>query len=211
MLERVTRTLAKRRAEREAAVAYAEAERPVVAALRSAGLEIDGLDDLLRPIDYRRQIPVLVEWLGKSHNMDVREAIVRALSTPSAKPLASEPLVREFRALEHPELYRWTVGSALEALDDRGLDDVLLELALDRRYGRARQMVVEALARNEDQDRAMETLVQLLADEDVAGHATVALAALNRPEAAPYLRRMAEHPQAWIRTAARRGLEDVSP
>jgi hypothetical protein len=47
-------------------------------------------------------------------------------------------------------------------------------LVQDRRYGKARQMVVLGLARSTD-PRAVPLLVGLLGDEDVAAHAVMAL------------------------------------
>lgn len=74
---------------------------------------------------------------------------------------------------------------------------------VDRRFGRAREMLVEALAKMKDR-RAPLLLVELLDDEDVAGHALHALrklkASVPREVLAPFL----DDRRGWVRAEARK-------
>ncbi|MDP9383824.1 MAG: HEAT repeat domain-containing protein [Actinomycetota bacterium] len=193
----------------QARPAFEAAERAVVEDLRKAGLEVRSVYDLFGDLDYRAQVPVLVDWLGRTDDVYLKEMLVRAMGMPWAKPAAIEPLFAEFRNLERSDVYRWAAGNAIDMLHlGRSAADELIELALDRRYGRARKMVVEALGRTGSPE-ALEPLVSLLDDDQVAGHATVGLRRLGMVESRPHLERMLDHPQDWVRAEAKRGLRKL--
>jgi HEAT repeat protein len=80
------------------------------------------------------------------------------------------------------------IGNALATLADDSITDELVELAQDRRDGRSREMLMDALARTKD-DRALDALVELVDDDDVAGHAISALRRLGPRSSLPYLER----------------------
>ncbi len=198
-----------KKAIEQARPAFEEAERAVVEDLRKAGLEVRSVYDLLGDLDYRAQVPVLVDWLGRTDDVYLKEILVRALGMPWTKPTSIEPLFAEFRNLERPDEYRWAAGNAIDSLHlGRSAADELIELALDRRYGRARKMVVEALGRT-GSPKALEALVSLLDDDQVAGHATAGLRRLGMVETRPHLERMLGHPQDWVRNEAKRGLRKL--
>lgn len=135
-------------------------------------------------------------------------------SVPWAKPLATPALIEAFRVLpasDDPEGtgLRWAIGNALEVLADKSLLDELIEIARDRRYGLARQMVVLGLARPRD-ERVIPILISLLDDEDVQGHAALALGKLRARDAHVALTSLAEHaPKAWVRKEARSALAKI--
>jgi hypothetical protein len=52
-------------------------------------------------------------------------------------------------------------------------------------------------------------LVELLEDEQVAGHAVLALRKLAVPETRAAIEPFAEHPRTWVRREARRALEKI--
>ncbi|MGH3467692.1 MAG: HEAT repeat domain-containing protein, partial [Thermocrispum sp.] len=103
---------------------------------------------------------------------------------------------------------RWAIGNALEVVADDDVFEDLVELARDRRYGRAREMIVVALG-NMGDPRAVDVLINLLEDEEVAGHAVVALGKQRAGRARPYVERFLDHPTQWVREAARSALERI--
>lgn len=188
-----------------------EAEEPLLADLAVAGYRLDSLDDLRRSrARYRAAVPVLLRWLPRVTDRDVKESIVRALSVPWARPEAARPLIEEFRRVDSTvdpdgSGLRWTIGNALEVVGDDSVFDKLVDLARDRSYGIARQMVVLGLGRSND-SRAASVLVELLHDEDVSGHAVKALGKLKAPETRPALEPMLHDSRAWVRREARKAL-----
>lgn len=127
----------------------------------------------------------------------------------AAREVALPLLVAEYeRAPEGFGGLRWQIGSALERLaDDRVFDD-LVRLARDRRYGRDREMVVAALGNVKDA-RAVGILIELLDDDDVAGHALWGLRKLAPPEARAHVERFVDHPRTWWRNEAKKALAKI--
>jgi hypothetical protein len=173
-------------------------EEELRAALRAAGIRDDDFGFFARDIpeagiraprfDFEAAAPVLVEWLPRVKTALVKERIVRSLTgEKAATPLALEPLVAEFRRADDHGL-KWAIGNALATLADDSIAEELVELAQDRRHGRSRELLMDALARTKD-ERALDTLVELVDDDDVAGHAISALRQLGPKSSLPYLER----------------------
>ncbi|HKY13012.1 MAG TPA: HEAT repeat domain-containing protein [Gaiellaceae bacterium] len=173
-------------------------EEELRAALRAAGIRDDDFGFFARDIpeagiraprfDFEAAAPVLVDWLPRVKTALVKERIVRSLTgEKTATPLALEPLVAEFRRADDHGL-KWAIGNALATLADDSIADELVELARDRRHGRSREMLMDALARTKD-ERALDALVDLVDDDDVAGHAISALRRLGPKSSLPYLER----------------------
>ena len=136
----------------KAARAHYDADAaPVLDELRAAGFEVASVGALYsRKLPYRAAIPVLVAWLPRIGNPLVKEEIVRALAVKWATKTTAGPLlVAEFeRAADAGATgLSWTAGNALEVLANDALADDLIRLATDRRYGKAREMVVLALGK----------------------------------------------------------------
>ncbi|MGH3156840.1 MAG: HEAT repeat domain-containing protein [Streptosporangiaceae bacterium] len=155
-----------------------------MAELAAAGYRVRSLADLRHSgARYREAIPVLLAWLPQVTDRRVKEEIVRALTVPWARPAATRPMIDEFRRVDSSvdptgTGLRWTIGNALEALADDSSFDELSELARDRRYGKARQMIVLGLGRSK-QPEAVEVLVGLVDDPEVDGQAVKALGRLR--------------------------------
>jgi hypothetical protein len=129
---------------------------------------------------------VLLDVLPRLTRPVVKEAVVRSLSTAHAHPAAASALLDEFRRTsdgQNPAL-KWAIGNALSTVTTIQHVDALLELALDRSHGAGRQMVVDRLARFSKDDRIVQALMSLLADEDVALHAMAGLRRRLGPAAA---------------------------
>jgi HEAT repeat protein len=186
--------------------------RPVLEDIGGRGLVVDSVADLFnKKLDYRAIVPILIDWLPRIDNRDVKEDIVRALSVKWAKGTpAARALVAEFERADDPgnlEL-RWAIGNALEVLASDELAEDLMRLACERRYGRAREMVVLALGKLKD-PRATDVLLDLLEDDEVVGHAVSALGKLRAAKARSRIEPLVEHPKAWIRQEARKALARI--
>jgi hypothetical protein len=199
-------------ARRQAAVArYHVAVAPVIEDLRAVGFEVATVQDLRRVgVPYSEAIPVLLRWLPRVEYPPLKEDIVRTLSVPWASPMALRPLLTEFErtpASEESGL-RWAIGNALEVLGDDSVFEELAAIARNPAYGRSRQMVVVALGRMRN-PAAAQILIDLLGDEQVAGHAVKALRRLRAPAARERLAAMSNHPKTWIRNEVKKALDAI--
>jgi hypothetical protein len=195
------------------------AAAPVVEELRRAGYPVArSPEDLISlfartRVPYTRAVPILVNWLPRISNLDVKASIARALSVPWAKE-AVPALIEEFRNAAESTAdgfvspLKPAIGNALEILADDSIFSELVELVLDRRHGRDRVMLALALAKMRD-ERAVDVLLKLLDDEEVAGHAVVALRKVKAKKAEPYLEKFLSDPRAWVRKEAERALKGI--
>lgn len=188
--------------------------RATIDRLREAGYDIRTFDELRNcGVRYQKAIPILVAALPEITEHSELDGLVRALSVPWAKPAATGPLIELFRRVEHDSGLgvRWTIGNALDVTWNDDFFDELVELARDRRYGRAREMIVLGMARSKRAEVG-EILIELLDDPDVNGHAVNALRKLKPPPAAarPGLTRMLQDERAWVRGQARHALEKLN-
>lgn len=187
-------------------------ESDLLRELEGIGYSFGSLADLrLSGLRYREAIPALLSGLHSATDRKLKGEIVRALSVPWAKPAATGPLVEQFRLVEDESGLglRWTVGNALEVVWDDSRFDDLVELARDKSFGRAREMVVLGIGRSKKPE-ASGVLIELLDDPVVSGHAVKALRKLKVPEARPHLERMLDDERGWVRKEAQRALAALS-
>jgi len=199
-------------AHREALIAASRrASAPILAELAQLGFQLEWVSDLYnKRLDYRAAIPILLKWLPLVDYEAVKLELVDALSIKWAKPVAARPLIEEFRKGPDPEEspLKWAIGNALSEVADDSVFDDIVELVRDRRHGRAREMLAVALANVKD-PRAGGVLIELLDDEEVAGHAVLALRKLAPLEARSAIERFVDHPKTWVRNEARRALAKI--
>jgi HEAT repeat protein len=187
-------------------------ERELVADLRDIGVPVRSVWDLVNTDQpYDQALPVLVSWLRRLRDVDtgqreyraVYEGVVRALGVKKARPLAARPLVEEFWRIDDNSI-RWTIGNTLDLLADQSMVDDLLNIVREPRFGASRQMVVRALGRvGKGRPEVVETLVGLLADDDLTLHATDALARLGATDARQRVQELLHDNRAAVQRAAR--------
>lgn len=189
-----------------------QASAEIIAGLAQAGYPVEWVSDLYnKPMDYRGAIPVLRHWLPKVDNLDVKEDIVRALSVRWAKPDAAPELISELEKLRDAPDHgiKWAIGNALSVVADDSVYEKLVELVREPLYGSARQMIAIALGNMKD-PRAVDILIELLEDDEVAGHALIALRKLKAEKARRHIERFLNHPKTWVRNEAKKALEKLN-
>lgn len=194
------------------AAAPALGEGEVLRELADLGYEVESVADLRASgRRYRDAIPVLLSGLQRSDDRKIKGEIVRALSVPWAKPVATGPLIEEFKQAEDETGMglRWTIGNALEVLWDDSRFDELVALARDQSFGKAREMVTLGLGRSKKPEAAL-VAIELLDDPVVSGHAVKALRKLKDPRARVGLERMLDDDRAWVRKEAQRALAAIT-
>ncbi len=191
--------------------AYLEAAAPLLRDLRKAGYDLKWLGQLrLTHKHYAAAIPIVLRWLPRVQDLDLKEDIVRTLTVKAARPQAARPLIEAFEAAPDSEEHglKWAIANALSVVaDDTVLDD-MVRLARDKRHGRAREMLTDALG-NMKSPQAQDVLIELLSDEQVAAHAIRPLGKRRAVKARRRLEDFLNHPKAWVRKEARRALEKI--
>jgi HEAT repeat protein len=188
--------------------------------LRAAGIETTGFGAFSASaewFDHARAAPILLRWLPQIEDPGARESIVRSLTAePEARSNdAARVLVTEF-ARSSDDNTRWAIGNALATLAEPSVATDLIRLLCDRRYGTARQMLCEAVERTGDVRTAL-VLVEMINDDDVAGHAVAALRSFGRRDPAKIrdarskLEELAQRPTAtpFARKQARQALAEI--
>ncbi len=189
---------------------HLSAVAPVVADLRRLGFDVGSVQELYqRRIDYRAAVPVLLHWLPQVSNESVKETIIRALSVRWARRIATPALIREYdRQVDRPAGIKWAIGNALSVVaDDSDIQEVI-RLVRDVKNGKSREMVALALG-NMQNPMAVDVLIDLLADEEICGHAIMALGRLKAKKARSLIETFQGHTKPWIRTEAKRALAKI--
>ena len=187
-----------------------QASAPVLTDLAQAGFNLEWVSDLYsKKLNYKDAIPILMKWLPRIENLDVKEDIVRALSVPWAKHTAAPKLlVEEFRKpVINPGL-KWAIGNALSVVADDDVLNDIVGLIQDKTHGKAREMLVVALGNMKTPD-VKYFLIELLDDDDLAGYAIMALGKLKSKEARPAVERFLKHPKSWVRREAKKALARI--
>jgi len=187
------------------------ASAPILAELARAGFRFETLNALRTSgIQYTAAIPILLNRLPKVEDNSVRQSIAMLLAVPWAKPIAAATLICELDrgGNVNDDYTRWCLSNALAITADETVTEDVIRLARNTRLGKAREMVVLALGKLHDR-RAVDTLLQLLADDAVAGHAISALGKLRASRAAPSIEAFLTHPMDWVRTEAAKALRSI--
>ena len=189
-------------------------DQQVAEELRKAGLHISSVYDLVNVTkSYPKAIPILLQLLPTIKEAAIKEGIVRALTVKEARPMAACILLKEFQQIPpaasgHAQILKWVIGNALSVVANDDVFDDLVRLVYDKRYGKAREMLAVALG-NMRNPKAVKVLLDLLEDEEVAGHAIMALGKLKAQTARSAIKPFLHHSKAWIRREAKRALTKI--
>ncbi len=199
------------------------AAAPLEADLRKAGVPVASVSELMdcRLEGLRPAIPVLLRWLPRMENIDIKECIVRALTDKAAKPLAAPALIEEFRKApitDDPRLlsFKWAIGNALSVVADDLVFDDIAELLRDERHRWSRDMLCIALGRMKNPHADDVLLVVLDQDRGLTGgeasvtrYAIRALGNRKASKAKTHIERLLDHPEVLVRREARKSLEKI--
>ncbi len=120
--------------------------------------------------DFGQAAPIIIEWLPRVLDMNVKDAMVRSLADqPAAQGEGTRRLLAEFVRPEHagPDSFKWAIGSTVATLARPDDADAIIDILRDRSHGRSRQMLCDALVRTRDPTR-IDVLIELIDDDDLA-------------------------------------------
>lgn len=133
-----------------------------------------------------------------------------------AIPYTSLHQGRQITLFRHHESLAWALGEAFRRImvRTRGLrkNERIFErvrgICLDRRFGKGRESFTMLLGQYGGPAQ-VPTLITLLEDPEVSGHAVYALRILGSSEAAEKLRPFLDSPKAWVRQQARKYFQKI--
>lgn len=179
-------------------------------AMESCGVANSGTYDLLRRSIPSSAIPTLLSLMRNVKHPAIKQGVIRALATDTAKGIAGPALIDYFETIDVDEWAsndtKWVIGNTLGILVDCSLTQDMVRLAMDRRHGRAREMIVLALGKLRS-NLAFDALMRLLDDPDVCGHAVMALGKFGDGRAIHRLTVIANNAKPWVRTEACKALK----
>jgi hypothetical protein len=147
------------------------AAAPLKADLAKAGVHVSSTSELLyyHLKDIPAAIPVLLRWLPRMENLDIKEGIVRALTDKAVRPFAAPALIEEFREApltDEPRIQylKSAIANALSVVATDLVFDEIAELAWDRRHGWSRALLCTALQRMKNPE-AEDVLMRVLEGE----------------------------------------------
>ncbi len=160
-------------------------ERELVDDLRSVGLDIYTSDQLRNTSDsYPEAIPVLLKHLKLPQQWEIKDNIIRCLTVKEAKGIAFEPIYQVY--LHETDDRKYGVidseANALAYLAEKKDIAKLIELALDKKYGRTRSYFVDRIASSATKENVgkIKHILEKLSQEDDEGIVFRAKKALTR-------------------------------
>jgi hypothetical protein len=168
--------------------------------------------DRLAVADYSDQlIEVLIELLHQVRDPIVKLQIVKALCGPyrSAYERVEKVLVDQYLDLANSQhlpcvdSLMWGIGNCLGIITSSTSPHLSTYKSIveEKNYGASRQMLVIALSKF-DKNKVEDTLIRLLDDPEVAGHAVMALGKIKSTKALPKLKKCEISKIAWIKREA---------
>lgn len=181
----------------------------VVNSLREAGVVVSDIYEFVNGRTPHEAIPVLIALLPLLGDNAVKEGVVRALADRNARGLATQALVSELRKSDSSNsLMAWTIANSLAEIADETVYDELKDLVRDRSLGKAREMLVIAIARTKH-PAAIADLSDLCEDETLTGPLVRGLGQLRATELKPFVEKQLQHPQPWVRREAKKALSPM--
>lgn len=129
---------------REGVESDARTEAPVLEALRSAGVSVSSIWDLVgaAKVD-SRSLPVLLEHLQRAYPSALREGLARALAVPEAR--FAWPTLATMFGEEQDRRVKDGLAVALAAIADDTRYQELMTMVRDARHGESRVLLLQVL------------------------------------------------------------------
>lgn len=124
-------------------------EKDLVDDLRSVGLDVFTIDQLLNTSDsYPEAISVLIKHLKLNNDRNILMAIIRSLTVKEAKGVAFEPIYEMYIKDDDTGLHgaKFAMANALQYLAEKKDLSRIIELALDKKNGPTRVAFVDKIA-----------------------------------------------------------------
>ena len=179
----------------------------IITGLRQRGYSISSINDLMRLSSKERElIPFLTGVLERFTDENDKEFIVRCLGVKGFREIIPK-LLEEFKTAKGNS-YRWAIANSINIIHDMTIEQELITLSGNKKYGTGRQMLVLSLGCYKT-DSSIKCLRGLLQDEEVRGHALRALGKCGNSEVLPDIEKYCDSDNRWIRKEALNAAEKI--
>lgn len=176
--------------------------------IREKGVEISSIDELMHINNkYRDLVPVILKFIKSVDSESDKEFLVRCLAVKGFYE-ASSTLIQEFYSADNLT-YKWAIGNTLSIISDETKVPEMLKIITDKKHGISRQMIVEGLGFFRT-DEVKAALIDLLSDDDVVGHAIIALSKIGDMTAIKHIEPYLSHKVSWVRKTAAKAIKNLS-
>lgn len=179
----------------------------IITGLRKRGYSINSINDLMRLSSKERElIPFLSGLLEQFTDENDKEFIVRCLGVKGFQEIIPK-LLEEFKTAKGNS-YRWAIANSINIIHDMTIEQELITLSENKKYGTGRQMLVLSLGCYKT-DSSIKCLRGLLQDEEVRGHALRALGKCGNSEVLPDIEKYCDSDNRWIRKEALNAVDKI--
>jgi uncharacterized protein YjgD (DUF1641 family) len=157
----------------------------LISEVNKTGRSIKTIDDLIKmgPED-KDLIPIIFKHIETIDDEVDKGYLIRCLSVKGFSEISTK-LLNEFYTAK-TDNYRWIIGNAIYLIEDKSIVDELLQIVIQKKYERSRQMIVNGLGRFKT-EKVKKVLIDLLDDDDVRGHALYALGTMKDKSLIPII------------------------
>jgi HEAT repeat protein len=171
------------------------------------GLEIVNYDELKaikRTI--KNAIPILLKYLNLFEGDNYTDATLRLLAVKGFND-ATEKLLEIYND-KSSKIDKWVIGDVLYSIQDGRFQDEYIKIVRNEYNGISRQMIVILLGKLKC-EKAIPTLVNLLQDDKVDGHAIMALGYFKNYELIKCIEPFLNHEKKWIQKEAAKAIKKI--
>lgn len=151
-------------------------------------------------------IPILIRYLFEFEKKNYKDAIVGILGVKGFYE-ATETLLNLY--FNNDILIdRWAIGEALYSIQDKRFENEYIQIVEDKNNGDSRQMIVILLGKLRC-EKAIPILIDLLQDDDVEGHAIMALGHFKDKNLIEYIKPFLNNKKTWVRREAEKAIRKI--
>ncbi|MCI7223120.1 MAG: HEAT repeat domain-containing protein [Fusobacterium gastrosuis] len=174
--------------------------------LNEKGYNFTCFDDIMKiGLKDKILIPILLKWIEKLSDTHDQSWIARCL-TVKGYTEATEVLLKIYKNIvDSDSSDKWTIANAIGVISDKRYVNDYLAIITDKSNGYSREMLVYGMGAFKE-DRVKETLISLLDDEEVNGHAIYALSKFDDISLIEKLEPFLNHKITWKRNKAKKAI-----
>lgn len=182
----------------------------VINSLREVGVQVNDVYEFVNGATPRKAIPILVQLLPLLDDNTIKEGVIRALGDKAARGAAARPLIAELKRLGGTKpLLGWAIANSLAQVVELSDFEELRSLVGNASFGKAREMLVLAMARTKHPNAAAE-LAKLAGDEALTGHVVMAAGELGASQLRPFVEQQLDSRTPWVRKEAQKALRRLA-